>query len=92
MQKHQSKKYFYKEFHGKKKIPIRFITLMKKCKISTIYAKDVNDYIYIHICNYTRAFNTKIKSKTPKSIQQTFLSGKIKGQTLPLHPFCIKKK
>ena len=25
----------------------------EKFKISNIYVKDVNDYIYIHICNYT---------------------------------------
>ena len=38
----------------------------EKFKISTIYAKDVNDYIYIHICNYTHAYNTKMGNLNAK--------------------------
>ena len=31
----------------------------EKFKISNIYVKDVNDYIYIHICNYTHGIQYK---------------------------------
>lgn len=38
----------------------------EKCKISTMYAEDVNDYIYTHICNYTYAFHTKMGNLNAK--------------------------
>ena len=41
-------------------MPIRRIILNEECRVGLIYAEDVNDYIYMHICNYTHTFSIKM--------------------------------
>lgn len=56
----QTIKNVYKESSWQEKMPIRCIILNEKCRVCIIYAEDVNDSIYMHICNDTHTFTIKM--------------------------------
>ena len=91
MQKHQSKKYFYKEFSWQKKIPIRFITLMKNLR-SVLYMQKMSmiTYIYTYVIILMHSIQDG-KSKCQSIHSRHFWVVRLRGKLYLLHPFCIKK-